>query len=67
MEIIATVYTLRAVANRLGKSKNTLKQAIKNLRYKDLPLEIGDFKFVLVGDNGYVAIDKTEDLVVIDY
>ena len=66
MEIIGTVYTLQAVANRLGKSKAALKQAIKRLRMDDMPLEIGGFKFILVGDNGYVGIDRDEDLVVIE-
>jgi hypothetical protein len=66
MEIIGTVFTLKAAANRLGKSKGALRQAIKRLRAEDLPLEIGDYRFILVGDNGYVAINKDEDLVVID-
>lgn len=66
MEIIGTVYTLKAVANRLGKSKAALKQAIFRLAQKNEPLIIGDFQFVLVGDNGYIGVKKGEDIVVID-
>lgn len=65
MEIIGTVYLLQAAANRLGKSKGALRQAIKRLNQAGLPLEIGPFRFILLGENGYIAIDKDEDLVVI--
>ena len=67
MESIGKVYTLRATAKRLGKpSKKALKQAIYRLKAEGKPLEIGEFRFILIGDIGYIAIDKTEDLTVID-
>ena len=65
MEIIGTVYTLNAVCKRLGKSRAALKQAIFQLRKAGQPLEIGEFRFVLVGST-YIAVNKDEDLIVID-
>ncbi len=60
------IYTLTAAGKRLGKSLNALRQAIKQLRYADLPLEIGPFEFIMLGTNGYIAIEKGVEIEIID-
>lgn len=66
MEIIGTVYTLQAVAKRIGKKKGTLRQMIKRLNTAGEPLEFGEFKLVMIPNLGYVGILKCEDMIVID-
>lgn len=66
MEIIGTVYTLRAVANRLDMTKQALKQAIYRLKTSGQELIIDGFRFVLVPGNGYIATSLNEDIIVID-
>ncbi len=66
MEFIGTVYTLQAVANRIGKTKGTLRQMIKRLNEKGEPLEFGDFRLIMIHGLGYIGVLKNEEIVIIE-
>lgn len=65
MKGVFTVYTIDAMSRILELKPGTIKQRLRRFKEAGKPLVIGDYKFILIGSNGYIAVHKDEVINIV--